>query len=111
MPGQDCLHSAQQLHGYLPVAKHPPIRQLPVSSDQKSEGSEGRYGLLGAWHPGLPGARVGVVKAWQGPAAFLKPSPKIQVGKQPAHFVKYSQLQIPKESVFELIHWGRVTNK
>ena len=35
VPGQDCLHSAQQLHGYLPVAKHPPIRQLPVSSDQK----------------------------------------------------------------------------
>ena len=84
VPGQDCLHSAQQLQvGYLPVAKHPPIRQLPVSSDQKSEGSEGRYGLLGAWHPGLPGARVGVVKAWQGPAAYFLSSPKNQVWKQP----------------------------
>ena len=85
VPGQDCLHSAQQLHGYLPVAKHPPIRQLPVSSDQKSEGSEGRYGLLGTWHPGLLGPRVGGCEGMAGPSCLLSILPQ-KSGVEATHF-------------------------
>ena len=75
--------SSSRLHGYLPVAKHPPIRQLPVSSDQKSEGSEG-YGL-GAWHPGLLGPTVWDCEGMAVPSCLL-PILAQKSGVESAHF-------------------------